>query len=125
MEANSPAATITIDVTNTAPVAVAGSYATPPGQALNVAAPGVLLNDTDAENDPLTAQLDSSPSNGAVVLNADGSFTYTPDAGFLGVDTFTYSAYDGLHFERAGGGEHQREQPASHRRQLFLWRTTQ
>jgi len=95
-EPNSVPAVITINVTNTAPVAAACAYSTAPGQALNIAAPGVLLNATDAENDPLTALWDSGPSNGTLVLNADGSFTYTPSAGFAGVDTFTYSATDGL-----------------------------
>ena len=46
---------------------------------LTVAAPGVLGNDTDADGDPLTAQLVTGPANGTLALNADGSFTYTPD----------------------------------------------
>jgi len=32
-----------------------------------------------------------APANGAAVVNPDGSITYTPDPGFSGVDTFTYS----------------------------------
>ncbi|MGV0795305.1 Ig-like domain-containing protein, partial [Mycolicibacterium sp. XJ1819] len=35
------------------------------------------------------------PANGTLVLNADGSFTYTPDDDFYGTDTFTYLANDG------------------------------
>ena len=42
-----------------------------------------------------TAILDSNPSSGTVTLNADGSFTYTPNGGFSGADSFTYHAYDG------------------------------
>ena len=38
----------------------------------------------------------SGPSNGGLVLNADGSFTYTPNANFHGSDSFTYQANDGL-----------------------------
>ena len=34
-------------------------------------------------------------ANGSVQLNADGTFTYTPDANFLGSDSFTYEIDDG------------------------------
>jgi VCBS repeat-containing protein len=89
-------ATVTLAVTNSAPVAVADEYETAANTALNVAAPGVLDNDSDADGDDLTAVLDSDVSNGSLTLNADGSFVYTPDAGFTGSDTFTYHANDGL-----------------------------
>ena len=56
---------------------------------------GVMDNDTDPEGDPLTAVLVTPASNGIVVLDADGSFTYTPDPGWFGVDTFTYKVNDG------------------------------
>ncbi|MBC8357240.1 MAG: tandem-95 repeat protein [Planctomycetes bacterium] len=56
---------------------------------------GVLVNDTDPQDDPLSAQLLSSTSNGTLDFQIDGTFTYTPDAGFAGVDTFTYTASDG------------------------------
>jgi hypothetical protein len=59
------------------------------------AANGVLKNDTDPENDPLTAQKVSDPANGVLTLNGDGSFDYTPNPGFTGADTFTYQASDG------------------------------
>jgi VCBS repeat-containing protein len=55
-----------------------------------------LINDTDVENDTLTIVLDEGPDNGALTLNANGSFTYTPKANFYGSDTFTYHANDGL-----------------------------
>ncbi len=80
---------------NTAPVGVDDAYGTDEGEALTVSAPGVLANDTDAEDDSMTATDATQPANGDVVLNADGSFTYTPDAGFHGTDTFTYRADDG------------------------------
>ena len=51
----------------------------------------VLANDTDADGDDLTAALLSGPTNGSVVLNADGTYTYTPNAGFVGNDSFTYT----------------------------------
>src|SRR5207302_7208750 len=57
--------------------------------------PGVLSNDTDANNDVLTAVQFSTPSHGTVTSNANGGFTYTPTAGFQGLDSFTYKASDG------------------------------
>ena len=60
-----------------------------------VAGEGVLFNDTDADGDRLTAILQSGPANGRLSLNLDGSFTYTPDSGFTGEDSFTYVASDG------------------------------
>lgn len=90
-------ATVTVDVTNQAPVAVDDVFATDQDTVLNVAAPGVLDNDSDADGDPLTAVPGgTSTANGTVTLNADGSFSYMPDAGFSGRDTFTYFANDGL-----------------------------
>jgi len=35
------------------------------------------------------------PASGSLVLNPDGSFTYTPIKGFFGTITFTYKAKDG------------------------------
>jgi VCBS repeat-containing protein len=92
---NSNTATVTINVTDTAPVAVNDSYSVNHDHGLGVAAPGVLGNDNDAEGDPLTALLVSGVSHGSLTLNANGSFSYTPTAGFVGADTFTYQANDG------------------------------
>jgi VCBS repeat-containing protein len=55
----------------------------------------VLTNDTDANNDALTATVVTGPTNGSLVFNANGSFTYTPNANFNGVDSFVYQASDG------------------------------
>jgi hypothetical protein len=60
-----------------------------------VAAPGVLANDVDPNGLPLTAVLRRRASHGTVALRADGSFTYTPTAGYEGPDTFTYKASNG------------------------------
>lgn len=80
---------------NTAPVGAADAYGTVEDEALTVEAPGLLANDTDVEGDDLTATGLTQPAHGDVVLEADGSFTYTPDAGYFGTDTFTYKASDG------------------------------
>jgi len=71
------------------------SYTADEDTALNVAAPGVLGNDTDTDGDSLTAIWVSGPSNGTLTLNTDGSFSYTPNANYAGPDTFTYTASDG------------------------------
>jgi hypothetical protein len=58
-------------------------------------AAGVLMNDSDVDLQPLTAVLVSPPSDGTVLLAANGSFTYTPSQDFVGQDSFGYSATDG------------------------------
>jgi len=92
--------TITVNVTggttpNAPPVALDDAYATDQDAGLSVAAPGVLGNDSDADGDALTAAMGASPRQGSVALNADGSFSYSPAAGFSGTDSFTYTASDG------------------------------
>ena len=49
----------------------------------------------------LDAQKVSDPSNGSVTLNADGSFTYTPNTGFNGTDSFTYKLVEASSAESA------------------------
>jgi hypothetical protein len=63
--------------------------------ALAVAAPGLLANDTDSNSDPLTVRLDRNAAHGTLTLQPDGSFSYTPAAGYTGADDFTYIANDG------------------------------
>ena len=58
------------------------------------AATGVLNND-GTQGQSLTATVVSQPSHGTLTFNADGSFTYTPNDDFSGVDSFTYTATDG------------------------------
>jgi VCBS repeat-containing protein len=89
------AVTLNVIPPNRPPVAGNDSYAVTKNQALTVAAPGVLGNDTDPDGNPLTARLVSGPGHGTVALAADGSFTYTPAANYLGPDGFTYQAGDG------------------------------
>jgi uncharacterized protein len=84
-----------LNLLNTPPVATNDNYSTNEDTVLNVAAPGVLSNDSDAENSALTATLVSGPSHGTLTLNANGSFTYTPTSNYNGADSFTYKANDG------------------------------
>src|SRR3989441_12811831 len=71
-------------------------FATDEDTALTITAPGVLGNDTDVDSPVLTAVVVTGPSHGALTLDADGGFTYTPAANFNGSDSFTYKANDGL-----------------------------
>ncbi len=77
------------------PAASDDGYTVAEDNTLDAPAPGVLANDTDADADALTAALVGTPSHGSVVLNADGSFAYTPAADYFGPDSFTYKASDG------------------------------
>jgi len=91
-------ATVTITVTgvNDDPVANDDDYNTDEDTTLNVAAPGVLQNDTDDDGPAaLIAELEADVSHGTLTLNTDGSFVYTPDSDWNGDDIFTYKAYDG------------------------------
>ncbi|MGE0039656.1 MAG: Ig-like domain-containing protein [Vicinamibacterales bacterium] len=92
------AATVVVDVTpvNDVPVAVDDSYTTAFDTPLTVAAPGLLGNDLDADGPVgLAAQLVAAPTTGTLVLDADGSFTFTPAPGFTGPVSFTYTVSDG------------------------------
>ena len=80
---------------NEPPVANDDAYAANADTTLVITAPGVLGNDNDTDGDPLSAAVATGPSNGSVTLNADGGFSYTPNPGFTGADTYTYTANDG------------------------------
>src|SRR5439155_1438230 len=94
----SASATVTVTVTpvNDAPVAVNDSFTTAEATSLNIAAAGVLANDSDVDGDALRAVLVSGPTHGSLTLNANGSFSYVPAANYNGSDSFTYKANDGL-----------------------------
>lgn len=79
----------------TTPVAADDSYAPDEDTPLSVPAPGVLGNDGDVDNDPLTIALVDAPAHGSLTLNPDDSFSYTPGANFDGSDSFTYQLSDG------------------------------
>ena len=95
LDSNQATVMITITATNDLPTADDDTYSTAEDTALTVNDPGVLGNDSDPEHDPLSAVRVSRPSHGKLTLNADGSFTYSPDDNFNGSDSFTYRASDG------------------------------
>ncbi len=94
-DSNTATVSITVRAVNHPPAAVNDAYSIVSGSILNVAAPGVLANDTDADGNPLTAVLVSNVSKGGLTLNSNGSFSYTSNAGYTGNDSFTYKANDG------------------------------
>jgi alpha-tubulin suppressor-like RCC1 family protein len=80
---------------NQTPEAVNDGYSTSEDSGLTVPAGlGVLVNDNDADADPLIATVVSGPAHGDLVFNPDGTFGYTPDANFNGTDSFTYTVTD-------------------------------
>ncbi len=84
---------------NDPPIATPDSYMTLFEQTLVVNAPGILRNDVDPDDDPLTVvdadQITLASGQGELTVNADGSFTYVPATGFSGTATFEYAATDG------------------------------
>jgi hypothetical protein len=70
-------ASVTVKVDST-PIALPDSIGVTPPASRSLGAPGVLGNDTDADGDPLTAELVKKPSHGKLVFASDGSFIYIP-----------------------------------------------
>ncbi len=90
--ASAPATvSLTVNPVNDPPVAVGEAYSVAAGATLNVAAPGVLGNDSDVDGNPLTAVNPSALAG--LTLNPNGSFSYA--AATAGSYSFTYQAFDG------------------------------
>ncbi|MPZ49637.1 MAG: tandem-95 repeat protein, partial [Dehalococcoidia bacterium] len=77
-----------VGVQVTGPLAAPDVATTPQGTPVTI---NVLANDL---GDGLTVTTVGTPSNGSVVINADGTVTYTPAAGFVGLDAFSYTITD-------------------------------
>ncbi|MGH7452278.1 MAG: tandem-95 repeat protein, partial [bacterium] len=88
-------ATIRVNPVNDMPVAANDNYLIEGNSVLSWPIPGVLGNDLDVEGDTLSAILVNRPVKGNLILNAKGSFSYTPNPNFTGIDSFTYKAKDG------------------------------
>ena len=93
--------TVTVSAVNDAPVAVDDRYDFKKKERkkgdfiLEISAPGVLANDSDADGDSLTAILVTEPSKGHVTLESNGSFKYWLNDKFEGTVSFTYEVRDG------------------------------
>ena len=84
----SAAITVPISVTNFAPWSVNDYYTVSHDRILSrTAVNGLLSNDVDVEGDTLTVSLVTGPATGTLILNADGSFDYTPVAATIGTHT--------------------------------------
>jgi hypothetical protein len=83
---------VTVNPVNDAPVATDDSATTDEDVATTI---DVLANDSDVDGDPLSVTAVGTPGNGTAVINPDDTITYTPNAGFSGNDSFTYTVDDG------------------------------
>jgi len=84
--------TARVRLRNAVPVAVADTLNTPDG----AVTADLRLNDTDADNDPLSVLSVTQGSAGSVAINPDGTITYTPGPAFSGNDSFVYKVTDGV-----------------------------
>ncbi|MFD0916458.1 Ig-like domain-containing protein, partial [Pseudahrensia aquimaris] len=85
-------ATVTVTVNNQKPDAVDDVATTGEGDPVEIM---VLMNDSDPEGDPLSIVSLGTPANGTVAIGPNGKPIYTPNPGFTGMDTFTYTITDG------------------------------
>jgi len=82
-------------ITTDGPVGTPDNYAVPSDKTLSIAAPGFLSNDIDLNGEALTATaITNNVDHGTLAAFADGSFTYTPNTGFTGIDSFAYTMRD-------------------------------
>ena len=86
-------ATVSINVfaVNVAPNAVNDAFSTPYQTVFNGT---VATNDSDPENGPMTFAVTTQPAHGTVTMQTNGTFGYTPAAGYSGTDSFTYTVTD-------------------------------
>lgn len=83
-----------ITSSNSGPQTQPDSFSVKAGQPLVVPVEGVLANDSDPDDDPLTARLAGQAKKGSVTVNPDGSFSYRSSKKAKGADSFTYLATD-------------------------------
>jgi len=87
--------TIQVYLGNRVPIGVADAYAARVNTPLSIGAPGFLVNDVDLDGEVISAvSIQDNVDHGALAAFADGSFTYTPDPGFTGTDSFAYRMRD-------------------------------
>lgn len=87
---------ITVLPINDAPKTINDSYIANEDVPLIISSLGILANDSDVDSISLSSILVTGPSNGMVVLNPSGSFSYVPNENYFGADSFTYKANDGF-----------------------------
>lgn len=93
VDSNTATITVTVSAVNDAPVAADDSASISEDNPVTTS--NVLSNDTDVDGDVLSVTAFNQASNGTVVNNMNGTFTYTPNADSNGTDSFTYTVSDG------------------------------
>lgn len=88
--------TVTITVQRHTPISQNDSYTFDQNSTLVIPAMGILQNDSSSSGQPLHAILVTNVEHGKLMLQQNGSFTYSPNPNFNGVDFFTYNANDGV-----------------------------
>jgi hypothetical protein len=98
----SDTATVNITVNNQSPAAANDSYSTSSNTAITLdesnGLNGLIDNDTDPDGQTLSiSAIDTNSANGGTIVdNGDGTYTYTPAAGYVGSDSFDYTITDGF-----------------------------
>ncbi|CAM2859305.1 Por secretion system C-terminal sorting domain-containing protein [Flavobacterium succinicans] len=98
LNSNTVTVSITVSPVNDVPIAIADQITVAEAGAATTLVGGaasVLTNDTDAENNPLSAVLVSGVSNGTLTLNSNGTFSYVHNGSETTSDSFTYQTNDG------------------------------
>src|SRR5262249_11915932 len=95
---------VTVSAASGPVAAVNDSYTLDKNSTPTVPAPRGPANDFDLSGNPLTAVLVMSPTHGTLSFGTDGSFTYTPKTNFVGIDSFTYQASDGIDLSNVATG---------------------
>ena len=95
-------ATVTVGITNTLPVVTGDSLSVLQDHVLT----GIDLSKyaTDADGDALQVKVIDGPTNGQLTANSDGTYSYTPNAGYDGTDSFTIKADDGVGYGSGTNG---------------------
>lgn len=91
-------ATVTIHITDDPPEIVDDEYEVDEDDDLIMTSPGVIDNDSSPVGDDISVTLETDVEHGALTLNSDGSFDYTPDPDFHGEDSFVYRGHDGFEY---------------------------
>jgi endonuclease I len=91
LPANCSTGTVTVTVSNASPTATEDTYTVDEDKTLKIS--NYLDNDDLADNATVN-EINSDSGNALVTLNDDGSISYTPNEGFDGTDTFTYTLCD-------------------------------
>jgi VCBS repeat-containing protein len=103
-QADSSPVSVSIDVTNQPVVPVDDAYTTAQGNIFSTVAagaPSLFANDSNPDGDLVQLVGYTQPANGSVTVYADGSFSYAPNSGFMGTDSFTYTVSDGASLSTA------------------------